>query len=163
GEREQRRRHRDSERLGGLEVNDQLELGRCLDWKIAWTFALENASDVARRPGVHVTHVYSVRDQTTAGGIVTEPVDRWQAIPCRLRDDKLAVNRYEGARYHDKAGIRLGFRCGNGALDISRVGDRDHDQLDRERGRSSLHREHERIEVRCRRRIENDVRARERW
>src|SRR5262249_31357808 len=144
GAGEQHGGHVEAERLCGLEVDDQLELGRCLDWKIAWTFALENARDVLRRPRIHVAHVYSVRDQTTADGIVTEPVDRGQAVPGRWRDDELAVNRHKGARYHDKAAIRVGFRCGNGALDICLVGDWGHGQLDCERGRRSLHRVHER-------------------
>jgi hypothetical protein len=32
---QQRRRDRQAERLRGLEVDDQLELGRLLDWEIA--------------------------------------------------------------------------------------------------------------------------------
>ena len=47
---EQRRRHGEAERLGGLEVDDQLELGRLLDRQVGGLRALENPADVDCRP-----------------------------------------------------------------------------------------------------------------
>jgi hypothetical protein len=44
---QQRRRHVDAERLGGLHIDDQLVLGRRLHRKIGGLFALEDAIDVA--------------------------------------------------------------------------------------------------------------------
>ena len=41
-------RHSQSERLGSLEVDHQLELDRGLDWKFAWFCALEDAVDIGR-------------------------------------------------------------------------------------------------------------------
>ena len=41
----------EAERLGGLEVDDQLELGRLHDRQVGGLRALENAADVDRRPG----------------------------------------------------------------------------------------------------------------
>ena len=37
------------ERLGGLEINDELVLGRCLDRQVGRLLALEDAVDIARR------------------------------------------------------------------------------------------------------------------
>src|SRR5437879_1509755 len=42
-------RHIEAERLGGLEVDHQLELDWGLDGKLAWFRALEDAIDIGRR------------------------------------------------------------------------------------------------------------------
>src|SRR4030095_868042 len=42
GENEQLRGNCDSERLGGLRVDHQVELGRLQDWQIGWLGALED-------------------------------------------------------------------------------------------------------------------------
>src|SRR5260370_982275 len=46
---QERRRDRQSESLGGLEVDDQLELGGLLDRQVGRLGALENLIDVNRR------------------------------------------------------------------------------------------------------------------
>ena len=46
GTHEQRHRHVEAERFGGLEVDDQLELRRLLDWQIGGLLALENPAGV---------------------------------------------------------------------------------------------------------------------
>src|SRR5216117_3846441 len=43
---EQRRRHGEAERLGALEIDGQLVLGRRLHWQVGWFLALKNAVDV---------------------------------------------------------------------------------------------------------------------
>jgi hypothetical protein len=47
GAREQRRWHLEAERLRGLEIDDQLELGRLLDRKIGGFGALQNLVNVS--------------------------------------------------------------------------------------------------------------------
>ena len=54
GAGEQRRRHREAERLGSLEVDHQLVLGRRLHRQVGRLLALEDAIDVAGRAPVLV-------------------------------------------------------------------------------------------------------------
>src|SRR5712691_10844678 len=60
GAREQHRRHFEAKRLRGLEVDHQLELGRCLHRKIGRLLALEDAVDVSRGTPVRVNRISPV-------------------------------------------------------------------------------------------------------
>ena len=46
GAAEQRERDGEAERLGGLQVDDQLDLGGLLDWQVGRLLALENPAGV---------------------------------------------------------------------------------------------------------------------
>ena len=67
GAGEQRRRHVEAERLGGLEVDHQLVLGRRLHRQVGRLLALEDAIDVAGRAPVLVDRIRPIGDQAAAG------------------------------------------------------------------------------------------------
>ena len=65
GAREQRRRHGEAERLGRLEIDDQLELNRALHGKIARLFAFQDAIRIGRRAPKIIGPILSVGQQPT--------------------------------------------------------------------------------------------------
>jgi len=72
---EQRRRHFEAKRPGGLEIDDQLVLGRHLNGQVGGLSALEDAVDIARRALALVEQVRSIRNQAAASDIIGGIVD----------------------------------------------------------------------------------------
>ena len=60
---QERRRDREAERLGGLEVDDQLELTGLLDGEVARLRALQDLVHVSDCPRVHAGQVRAIRDK----------------------------------------------------------------------------------------------------
>jgi hypothetical protein len=54
--------HCKAKRLGGLKIDDQLILRRCLNRKIRRLLALEDAINVARRPAVLIINIPTIGD-----------------------------------------------------------------------------------------------------
>src|SRR5713226_7517729 len=68
GAAEQREREGDPERLGGLEVDDQLDLRGLLDRQVGRLFALENPADVDTGQTVRIRKTASVAHQASGRG-----------------------------------------------------------------------------------------------
>ena len=71
------------ERLRGLEVDDQLVLGRRLHRQVGRFLALEDAIDVAGRAPELVDLVRPIGDQAAGGDEEAFAVDRRQLVPGR--------------------------------------------------------------------------------
>src|SRR5262249_51786090 len=84
----QRRRHLKAERLGCLEVDHQLVLGRRLHRKVGRLLALEDAVDVAGGAPASVEVISPIGDQAAAGDVEAVVVDRGQLVPGGQRDDQ---------------------------------------------------------------------------
>ena len=63
----QRGRHGEAKRLGGLEVNRKLILGRRLDRQVGGLLALEDAIDISSGAPVWIDRIGSIRVQTSIG------------------------------------------------------------------------------------------------
>src|SRR4030095_4996282 len=98
--RQQRRRDRQAERLGGLEVDDQLELGGLLDRKVSRLRPLENAIDIARHAPVHVREAYAVGHEAAVADVFSELVHGRQTVARSQVDEKTPVCVEEGARQY---------------------------------------------------------------
>ena len=82
---------REAERLGGLEVDHQLELDRGLDGKLARLLALEDAIDIGRRAPKIIGQVNSVGQQAADFSEETERIDGRETIASRQRCDLYAM------------------------------------------------------------------------
>src|SRR6266511_2504939 len=91
--------HLETERLCGLEVDDQLELDRGLDGKLVRLCALEDAIGIERRAPKRIEPVISVRQQAAKFGEETERIDGRETVASRQRGDLRAEITSLAARH----------------------------------------------------------------
>ena len=91
GAREDRLRHGEAERLRGLEVDDQLEFGRLLDWQVGRVGTFEDVPDVSADLAIDSGKASSIGDQSTGSGEFAESVDRRNGMARRQRYELLAL------------------------------------------------------------------------
>src|SRR5438034_831754 len=77
---QQRRRDRQTERLGGLEVNHELELRGLLDGEVARLRALEDLVDEGGGAPKTVEQVGPEGHEAAAVDVAAQGVDRWKSI-----------------------------------------------------------------------------------
>src|SRR2546426_11666379 len=80
GPQEERRRDRQAERLGGLEVDDQIELGRLLDGQVAGLGALQNLVHVGGGTAPQVVRIWPISDEAANVGEIPERIHCRQVV-----------------------------------------------------------------------------------
>ena len=102
----------DAERLGGLQVDVQLDFGDLLDRQVGRLFALENPAGIDAGQAVCVRNVRSVAQQTSGRGELAPLVDRRHRVAERQRGELFAPAREEciGAD-HEPARSQLDQLC----------------------------------------------------
>src|ERR1700730_4108123 len=111
---EQRRWDRQSERLGGLEIDHQLELGRLFDRKVARPGAFENPIDVVGHAPSQVEEPHAVGHQAACEHEFTYLRDRWDLVPEREPRHLRPVGRIGMSRIEQQdanAVLRHGGKC----------------------------------------------------
>jgi hypothetical protein len=138
GASDERWRHVEAERLGSPEVDNQLVLGRCLHWKVAGLLAFEDAIDISGRASVRIDGIKAISQQAAGVDEKVLEIDCGQFVPCRQRDDQIAMNDCQAACRHDQTAIPLARKRRDAALDLIGVPQVDRAQLYPERWRSGL-------------------------
>jgi hypothetical protein len=85
-------------------------LGRRLHWKVGWLLTLEDAIDVGSRAPALVEEIRPVGDQAADSHKEAFEVDCGQFVPCRQRNDQIAMKLRQRAAGHDQATI-IGARA----------------------------------------------------
>src|SRR5262249_60740946 len=83
---EHRRRDRDAERLGGLEVDRQLGLRDLLDWQVGGLLTLDNPSGVDASLTVRLCNAAPLAPQAASSGQPPRLKDRCQRVAERQGD-----------------------------------------------------------------------------
>ena len=107
-----------AERLGGLEVDDELVPGRRLYRKIARLLASQNAIDVSGSAAVLLEKIESIRNQSASVDEVASIVDRRQFVLGRERDDYFLIGHRQSARRQDQTAIWGARKGRDSALDV---------------------------------------------
>ena len=88
-----RRRNGQAERLGGLEVDDELELGRRLNWQIGGFRTAKDAVDVIRGAAKQVANVRPITYEPVPH-VSSRWVDGRHPIPCSRGVDRFAMDQH---------------------------------------------------------------------
>src|SRR5262249_52537195 len=103
---EQRRRHLDAERLRGLEIDDQLQLGWKLDRQIARCGALQDFVHVDGGTTKTVAQIDSITDQPAVYDMLTIPIDHWQShCCCQSRNLLTLAKQHRGLQNDHRIGL----------------------------------------------------------
>ena len=86
----------------GLQVDDELKLGRLYDWQVGRFFTIEDTAGVDARLVVCIGDIGSVAHQTTSHGAIAPFVDRWDCMMRNQRHDVIPLTVEEGIRADDQ-------------------------------------------------------------
>src|SRR5260370_10838853 len=119
GLRQERARHGEPERLGGLEVDHQFEFGRLLDRQIGRLGAVEDLSGVNADLAIDRSEARSIADQAAGSGEFSPLVRRRNGMARCQRYELLAPAVEERIGGDDeRAGMQLDEGC-EGGVDLA--------------------------------------------
>src|SRR5262249_56710780 len=96
----QRQWDSDAKRLGCLEVDEQLVLGRRLHRQVRWLCSPEDAIDVRRGTPAEIDRVGPLGQQAAVDCLAPGRLDGREAVACRQCDEGRTIGEGEGVREH---------------------------------------------------------------
>src|SRR5262249_15510480 len=93
---QQRFRNCEAERLGGFEVDGQLDFYSLLDRQIGWFLAFENAPGIDANLVVRIVGAAAIADQAAGQDELTDYIDRGQRVAGRQRRELFRASAEEG-------------------------------------------------------------------
>src|SRR5262245_25698769 len=96
------RRHRQAERLGGLEIDHEFESCSLIDRQLSGLLALENPSYVASSSAIAISHIRSIAYQTACNRRCAGFISRRNRHLRRVRYQEIAAAVQERARPDQK-------------------------------------------------------------
>src|SRR5262249_4459781 len=119
----------DTERLCGLEIDDELERRRLHDRQITRFDASKNAASVDAGLAIGIGETDSVADQSTRLGELSERIDRDKARTCSKSNDILAPGHVEWIATDQQCVRTLPGERTEGSFDVAGRAGVDHPQL----------------------------------
>jgi hypothetical protein len=106
GAPKQRKRYGKAERLGGFQIDDQLDLGGLLNWKIAWLFTLENTGGVSSEQTVRLCEIGAIAHETAGDRKLAPRIYGWNCVlGCEL-DKSITLGQKNASPLTTSAPIR---------------------------------------------------------
>ncbi len=115
------RRHLDAERLGGLEVDDELKFSQLHHRQVSGLLALQNPASVDASLAIAMADLGAVAHQAASQRVFTLLIDGRNRVPRRQRDDfvVLAIEERFAAEQH-RSGAQLPGCCERG-IDVAHI------------------------------------------
>jgi hypothetical protein len=79
GPQQERFRYRQAERLGGRQIDNEIELGRLLDRNVGWLRTAQNFVDKVRSTSEQIGDIWSIGHKTTRYRVFPQAMHRWQS------------------------------------------------------------------------------------
>src|SRR5215813_4222744 len=121
GSHEDGLRNRQAQRLGGLEVDHQLELRRLLNRKIFGLRALQDLVHEDRCSAPDVVDVSTIRDQAAGVDILSEPIHQRKSVLGRQFREPLSVRKEDARRRYEESASTFSHGRSEDVLDFSGV------------------------------------------
>ena len=125
-----RGRDREAKRLGGLEVDDQLELGRPQYRKTGRAFAFQDAAGVTAELPISLRQLRAVAHQSAGDRELTPFIDRGDGLACSERDDLITVTIEEGIAGNQQRSGALCIEIRKCLVDLGLIGGANVDKLE---------------------------------
>jgi hypothetical protein len=104
---EQRGWNSDAKRPGGLEIDDELEFSRRLNWQVRWFRPVQDSADVACRASNHFGQIGAVADETACLRKLPHKVHSGQLVlGCKTNDSSVLVQEERIWEHNKSADLR---------------------------------------------------------